>query len=276
MDKSAKAFVIGHPISHSRSPMIHGHWLHNHKLSGSYEKLDVAPDALPAFVRQLRDENWRGCNVTIPHKQAVMQLVDDVSTEAIKIGAANTLWLKDGRLKATNTDAYGFAANMDDYAPNWRNARTCLIIGAGGASRAIVHACKEAGIGSITIVNRTAQKAQELARDFGVNAGVPDTALADLSPYQLIINTSSAGMGDVPPLPIRFETAPSNAIAADIVYAPLNTQFLLSAKGNGLQTVDGLGMLLHQAAPGFEKWFGVRPTVDAGLRQLILDDLGEA
>ncbi|MEO0543202.1 MAG: shikimate dehydrogenase [Pseudomonadota bacterium] len=275
MDKPLRACVIGHPIVHSRSPLIHGHWLEQYGIKGAYEKLDVAPAILADFLSEIRLGSWLGCNVTIPHKQAVMTLVDSVADEARKIGAANTLWLEDGKLKATNTDAYGFAANMDDFAPDWREAQTCLIIGAGGAARAVVHACKEAGISDVTITNRTTERADELASEFSVHSVQLIEALQNLDLYQVIINTTSAGMGDIPPLPINFKSARSGTIAADIVYAPLNTQFLLDARTHGLRTVDGLGMLLHQAVPGFEKWFGQRPVVDTSLRRLILDDLGE-
>ncbi|MEO1702925.1 MAG: shikimate dehydrogenase [Pseudomonadota bacterium] len=275
MHEEARAFVIGYPIAHSRSPLIHRFWLEQLRTMGSYDRLEVLPDALSEFVKQMRAKKWRGCNVTIPHKQAIMDLVDDVSPEARHIGAANTLWFDDDQLKATNTDAYGFAANMDDYAPRWKSAKTCLIIGAGGAARAVIYACRQVGIGSITIVNRTTTKAEKLSEDFDVQAADMTEALRDISPFELIINTTSAGMGDISPLPIDFKSAQSAAIAADIVYAPLNTQFLLSARAHGLHTVDGLGMLLHQAVPGFEKWFGRRPKVNLPLRRLILSDLGE-
>lgn len=275
MDDNRCAFVIGHPIAHSRSPLIHRFWLQQMGITGAYEKLDVAPEELPTFIDDVRAGKWVGGNITIPHKTALMKLVDNVSDEAARIGAANTLWAEDGKLHVTNTDAYGFAANMADYAPQWASASSSLIIGAGGASRAVIDACKNAGHQAVTVVNRTAQKAKELAEEFGAESMPLQTALDDLRPFDVVINTSAAGMGNSPPLPVQFDTARAEAIIADIVYAPLETPFLRAAKEKGLQTVDGLGMLLHQAAPGFHTWFGQMPIVDQALRQHILADLGE-
>ncbi|MEM9999942.1 MAG: shikimate dehydrogenase [Pseudomonadota bacterium] len=276
MGDHPRAFVIGHPIAHSRSPLIHGFWLKQMTIAGSYERVDLEPAALPRFINEVRAGHWIGGNVTIPHKTALMHLVDVITDDAARIGAANTLWVQDGKLHVTNTDAYGFAANMTDHAPQWSSASSSLVIGAGGASRAIIDACKNAGHENVTVVNRTAGKAEKLAEEFGAESMPLSTALENLQPFDVIINTSAAGMGDTPPLPIHFDTARPEAIAADIVYAPLETPFLRAAKQNGLQTVDGLGMLLHQAVPGFETWFGQAPKVDQALRQHILADLGEA
>lgn len=275
MDDRKHAFVIGHPIKHSRSPLIHHKWLKGHGIHGHYDRIDVVPNDLAAFIGQIRNGQWVGGNVTIPHKQAVMAHVDHVSEDARRIGAANTLWMNDGKLLATNTDAYGFAANMDDFAPAWRTAKSSLIIGAGGASRAIVQACVSAGHQNVTVVNRTEQKAEQLAADFKIQTAPYAPTLADVSAYDVLINTTSAGMGTIPPLPINFASARRGAIAVDIVYAPLNTPFLNAARDHGLATVDGIGMLIHQAVPGFELWFGIRPHVDTELRQMLLRDLGE-
>lgn len=275
MAELLKAFVCGHPIAHSRSPKIHGYWLRQHGIAGSYEAVDIAPLDFAAFLRSLASHGFRGGNITIPHKEAAFALADCRDEAAEAIGAANTLWLEDGKLHASNTDAYGFAANLDARAPEWRRVRAAVVLGAGGSSRAVVHALKSRGIADIRIVNRTLARAVELAHHFGDGVSAHETAaLPELLPGAgLVVNTTSLGMKGAGDLPADPAFMASGAIVTDIVYVPLETRFLAAARRHGLKTVDGLGMLLHQAVPGFERWFGVRPEVTPELRAMIVSDL---
>ncbi|MEO3387147.1 shikimate dehydrogenase [Mesorhizobium sp. CAU 1741] len=270
-----KAFVIGHPIAHSRSPMIHGHWLEVLAIDGCYERIDVAPGDLANFVRQFRERGFAGGNVTIPHKEATLVLADRLDEAAELIGAVNTLWLDDDLIHGGNTDAIGFSANLDAAAYQWRDAESALVLGAGGAARAVVHALVQAGIRDIRLVNRTVMRAQELADRFG--AGISAHGwheVAELSrDAALVVNTTSLGMhGDGGSL-MDVALLPDHAIVTDIVYVPLRTPLLAEAAARGLRTVDGLGMLLHQAVPGFERWFGHRPVVTTALRDIVVADL---
>jgi shikimate dehydrogenase len=273
-----KAFVVGHPIAHSRSPLIHGHWLATLGIHGSYERIDIHPDAIDAFLRDLPQSGFVGGNVTIPHKEAALRAADRLDDAAGLIGAANTLWLEDGRLCAGNTDAHGFSANLDACAPQWRQGRSALVLGAGGAARAVLFALKEAGFTDIRIVNRTVERARELVDRFGGRISAHGWAAADelATDADLLVNTTSLGMGgaDGPPLDVKH--LPDAAIVSDIVYVPLETPLLAAARRRGLVVVDGLGMLLHQAAPGFARWFGVRPEVTPALREKIVADLERA
>ncbi|MEO3997070.1 shikimate dehydrogenase [Mesorhizobium sp. CAU 1732] len=274
-EAARKAFIIGHPISHSRSPMIHGHWLEKYDLAGSYERIDVAPSDLTAFVRGMRDNGFVGGNVTIPHKEAVCGLVDHVDEAAQLIGAANTLWFEDGRLNGSNSDAPGFAADLDNRAAGWRQARAALVLGAGGASRAVLFALIQAGIPEIRLVNRSPKRARELADRFGsgVRAELWDARNELASGAQLVVNTTSIGLNGEGGSPLDVANLPDDAIVNDIVYTPLLTPLLAAARARGLKTVDGLGMLLEQAVPGFERWFGVRPQVTEALRALVVADI---
>jgi shikimate dehydrogenase len=276
MAEPVHAFVCGHPINHSRSPLIHGHWLKTYGIAGTYRAIDVAPDRFEIFATTLASQGFAGGNVTIPHKESACRVVQVLDPIADLIGAANTLWFEDGRLHATNTDAHGFAANLHALAPGWEKAETALVIGAGGASRAVIHALLEAGIKSVRVANRTKSRAQELAHRFGPRVtGHPFSALNELAPDAgLVVNTTSLGMKGEGSIPLDMSQPKSGTIVTDIVYVPLITQFLQSAMDHGLPVVDGLGMLLHQAVPGFEKWFGIRPTVTAELRSLIIADMG--
>ena len=270
-----KVFVTGWPISHALSPALHGFWMRRHKIDGSYEALAVKPKDFPAFLQALPGSGFVGGNVTIPHKQAAFALCPHHDRDAATIGSVNTLWLENGELHGGCTDAYGFAANLDDQVPQWKSSLSALVLGAGGASRAIVHALKAAGIARISVVNRTLERAKQLATAFGkpVSAyGWADLPEA-LNQADLIINTTSLGMGGLQEILIDLSPASPRAIVADIVYSPLATALLNQAKKRGLVTADGLGMLLHQAVPGFEKWFGVRPVVDAELRHHMLSVL---
>ena len=270
-----KAFVVGHPIAHSRSPLIHGYWLETLGIAGSYERIDVHPDAIAAFLRGLPGSGFAGGNVTIPHKEAAHRLADRLDEAAQAIGAANTVWLEDGRLVAGNTDAHGFAANLDGLAPQWRKAGAALVLGAGGAARAVLFALKQAGIADIRVVNRTLSRARELADRFGPGVSAHGWQAVDelAGDARLVVNTSSLGMGGKGDMPLDVGRLPDDAVVADIVYVPLETPLLAAARRRGLHGVDGLGMLLHQAVPGFERWFGARPQVTPALRARIVADL---
>lgn len=273
------AFVVGHPIAHSRSPLIHRTWLKAHGLKGAYEPRDVAPEELETWLRTIDPGAVPGGNVTVPHKEAVYRwLGDRVDEAASRIGAVNTLWFTDGELRGGNTDAHGFAANLDDHAPAWRSADRALVIGAGGAARAVLYALRKAGIERIEIANRTLERAQGLADEFGLARVWPLDRIAEpLGGSDLAINTASLGMAGVASEGTGFDPAHFNeeGIVTDIVYAPLHTPFLRAGAAAGCRTVDGLGMLLHQAVPGFERWFGVRPIVTPELRRLVEAILGE-
>lgn len=271
------AFVTGFPVKHSRSPIIHGYWLKTLGLLGSYRAHEVAPAAFPAFMQSLKSgsSGFVGGNVTIPHKETAFRLADEPDTLAEELGAANTLWLEDGRLKATNTDGQGFTANLDERHPGWDRSSSAVIIGAGGASRAVVQAVRDRGIREIHLVNRTVARAVELADRFGpaVHAHPIDALSEVMKGAGLFVNTTSLGMEGEEAPSIDFSPLLQNAVVTDIVYVPLNTPMLRQARSQGFATVDGLGMLLHQAVPGFEKWFGQRPSVTEDLRALIIADM---
>ncbi|WP_095083881.1 shikimate dehydrogenase [Mesorhizobium sophorae] len=270
-----KAFVTGHPIRHSRSPKIHGHWLAQHGIDGSYQAIDVAPEDFAQFLATLQADGYRGGNVTIPHKEAAFALVDRRDEAAEEIGAVNTLWFEDGILWGGNTDGHGFAANLDDHAPGWASNGPAVVLGAGGASRAIIHALKQRGVADIRIVNRTLARAEELRDRFGAGVSAHGMAATGelLADAGLLVNTTALGMHGNETLAADPALLPDHAIVNDIVYVPLETPLLAAARARKLKTVDGLGMLLNQAVPGFERWFGVRPQVTAGLRALIVADL---
>jgi shikimate dehydrogenase len=270
-----RAFVTGHPIAHSRSPKIHGHWLSEYGIDGSYQALDVRPQDFASFLKSLGANGYRGGNVTIPHKEAAFALVERRDEAAEAIGAVNTLWFEDGVLWGGNTDGLGFAGNLDDYAPGWADNGAAVVLGAGGASRAVIHALKQRGIRDIRIVNRTLARAEELADRFGagVSAHGAEAVSALLADAGLLINTTALGMHGNEGLAADPARLPGHAIVTDIVYVPLETPLLAAARARGLKTVDGLGMLLHQAVPGFERWFGRKPQVTADLRRMIVADI---
>ncbi len=271
-----KAFVCGHPIAHSRSPKIHGFWLKQSGLAGSYEAIDVAPDDFSAFAASIRAGDYVGGNVTIPHKESAFRAVDQLDPAAREIGAVNTLWMEDGALWGGNTDAYGFAGNLDEHIPGWaQSPGRAVVLGAGGASRAVLYALKQRGFADIRIVNRTASRAETLAHEFGpaFSAHAMDALDDLLADTSLLVNTTSVGMHGEFDTKVALENLPNHALVTDIVYVPLETPLLAAARRRGLKIVDGLGMLLHQAVPGFEKWFGVRPEVTPGLRDLIVSDI---
>lgn len=272
-----KAFVIGHPIAHSRSPLIHGTWLAEHGIDGSYEAIDVAPAELPAFFERLRAGEFVGGNVTIPHKEAVFALCDSVDDLARTIGAVNTLVVRDGKVHGYNTDYLGFLGNLDAAASGWSDGGCdALVIGAGGAARAILVALRERIDGQVHVLNRTLANAEALVEEIeGPFQAHGFAAFAELAPkIGIVVNTSSIGMHGS-----RFDwldmgLLPKTALVTDIVYTPLVTPLLADAEAHGLKTVDGLGMLLHQAVPGFADWFGVRPDVMPALRARIEATLG--
>lgn len=272
-----KACVIGWPIAHSRSPMIHGYWLREYRIDGSYEKIAVPPDEIESFLRGLGSEGFAGANVTLPYKEVALQVADNSDDAARAIGAANTLWItEDGRLQASNTDAYGFMTHLQDSAPVLGlEGATAMLLGAGGAARAIAYGLKEAGVSRIVVANRTEARAESLVEAFGdrLETVAWDDKSEALQDCALLVNTTSLGMKGQPPLDISLKHLPRNSVVADIVYNPLETPLLAAARGRGNVCVDGLGMLLHQAVPGFERWFGVRPEVTQELRDLVVTDL---
>jgi shikimate dehydrogenase len=270
-----KAGVVGWPIAHSRSPLIHGHWLYIHGIEGTYERIPVEPERAPEFFGQLGDSGLKGVNVTIPHKETAARSVRELDPVAAALGAANTLWLEDGVLHGTNTDVHGFLANMDERQPGWdENPGRALVIGAGGAARAVVHGLLDRGF-EVAVANRTADRAEALAQRAG--RGTRGYGLGDVDRLAagagVIVNTTAAELHGADSLEIPWGRIGSESIVADIVYVPLETPFLAAARARGLRTVDGLGMLLHQAVPGFELWFGLRPAVTPELRALVEKDL---
>jgi shikimate dehydrogenase len=276
-----KAFVVGHPIKHSRSPLIHGYWLKAYGLPGSYERLDVAPADFAAFLKRFGEQGFAGGNVTIPHKEAACLGVDRRTDRAARLGAVNTLWIEDGLLWGDNTDVLGFMAHLDQsLGTGWEQpVDNALVIGAGGAARAVVAGLQDRGISRIMVANRTRAKADDLVRDLARDRGPALRAIAwddidaALPGAGLIVNTTSLGLAGQPPLTLDLGKTSGTAIAADVVYVPLRTPFLAAAAGRGLRIVDGLGMLLHQAAPGFARWFGITPQVTPELTALIRQDI---
>jgi shikimate dehydrogenase len=268
------AGVIGNPIAHSRSPRLHKHWLARYGIAGDYVPLHVAEDDLKEVIRALPKMGFVGVNITIPHKIAVMDIADQISDRAILIGAANTLiFRKDGKIHADNTDGYGFLANLRQGAPGWRaDAGPAAVLGAGGAARAVIEALIEAGIPEILLSNRTRGKADTLKSEFGTRIRVVDWVQAGnmIEDAALVVNTTSLGMVGVAELRIPLDGLHAGQVVTDLVYTPLRTRLLQQAEAAGCTVVDGLGMLLHQAVPAFERWFGLRPEVDDALRSAVL------
>jgi len=275
-----RACVIGWPVEHSRSPVIHRYWLKQYGLDGAYEKEAVKPEDLPAFLGGLAARGYAGANVTLPHKEAALRLATVADEAARTIGAANTLWLDEaGRLNASNTDAYGFMTNLNAVAPDWNEGRRpVMVLGAGGAGRAVLHGLLAEGASRILLANRTPGRAQELADAFGPAVTVVDWRERDraLLGCGLLVNATSLGMTGKEALDLDLALLPSDAAVADLVYSPLETRLLAAARGRDNRAVDGLGMLLHQAVPGFERWFGVRPAVSDELRTHVAASLGGA
>jgi shikimate dehydrogenase len=268
------ACLIGWPAAHSRSPLIHHYWLRTLGIEGGYNIEAVPPEGFAEFVLHLSTHGFVGANVTLPHKERALAL-SKPDRRARAVGAANTLWYENGELRSTNTDIEGFIGNLDACVPGWDAASDALVLGAGGASRAVVFGLIERGIKRVHLANRTVERARALADQFG--AGVHPVAwdaIDDFLPRaKLLVNTTSLGMHGQPTLAIDAGLLPPQAVVADLVYVPLETPLLAAARARGLKTADGLGMLLHQAVRGFELWFGQRPEVTPELRALVEADL---
>jgi shikimate dehydrogenase len=267
------AGVIGWPVAHSRSPLLHGHWLGRYGISGAYVPLPVRPGRLAAALRGLSALGFSGCNVTVPHKEETLSLVDHADEAARRIGAANLVVVRpDGSLHGSNTDAYGFLANLREGAPGWRaEAGPAVVIGAGGSARAVVAALSDAGAPEVRLVNRTRERAEALAMALGGKMRVIDWDFRAraLEGAALLVNTTTQGMHGQPALDLDLAALPRAAVVTDLVYVPLVTPLLAAARARGNPAVDGLGMLLHQAVPSFAAWFGVTPEVTRELRVLV-------
>ena len=268
------AGVIGHPVAHSKSPLLHKHWLRSYGLAGDYVPLHVADGDLENVLRTLPQMGFVGVNVTIPHKVAVMDIVDHISDRAILIGAANTLiFRQDGKIHADNTDGYGFIANLKQNAPGWQpGSGPAAVLGAGGAARAVITSLIEMGVTEILLSNRTRPKAEALKSEFGSKVHVVDWVQAGnmLEDAVTVVNTTSLGMTGAAEFRVPLDGLRPGAVVTDLVYNPLRTHLLQVAEAAGCITVDGLGMLLHQAVPAFERFFGTRPEVDAAARAAVL------
>jgi shikimate dehydrogenase len=278
------AGIMGWPVGHSRSPALHNFWLAEHAIDGVYVPLAVRPEHLAQALRALPALGFRGCNLTIPHKAAALSVIDQIDATALRIGAVNTVIVAaDGSLAGSNTDAYGFRENLHDCAPDWRAATgPAVVLGAGGAARAVVAALIEAGSAEIRLVNRTRERAERLARDLAVAA----TSRISVWPWEaraevlreagLLVNTTSLGMTGAPEMEIDLALLPPEAVVVDIVYVPLETGLLAAARRRGNPVVDGLGMLLHQGRPGFAAWFGTPVEATGGLRAAVLSTMAAA
>lgn len=275
--KARLAGVLGWPVSHSLSPRLHGYWLKRYGIDGAYLPLGAAPASLDRVVRALVDLGFRGFNATLPHKESLLTLCDEVTPEARRIGAVNTVVIDGDRLRGGNSDAFGFAENLRTGAVDWQPANDpAVVLGAGGAARAVIAALQDLGVPEIRLANRTEARAADLAAALEVPELAPirfqpwaerDEALAGAG---LLVNTTTLGMAGQPALDLALEALPGTAVVTDIVYAPLETPLLAAARARGNPVVDGLGMLLHQARPGFEAWFGRPPEVTAELRGFLL------
>lgn len=273
-DRIPLAGVIGSPVAHSKSPRLHMHWLKAHGLPGHYIPMDVATDDLETALRTLPRLGFVGVNVTIPHKEAVMKIADLITDRAALIGAANTLiFRKDGKIHADNTDGYGFIENLKQNALDWApKSGPAAVLGAGGAARAVISSLLEVGVPEILVANRTRARSDALVQDFGARVTVVEWVQAGnmLEDAATVVNTTSLGMVGKPELRVPLDGLRPGQVVNDLVYAPLQTRFLREAQEAGCTVVDGLGMLLHQAVPAFERWFGVRPEVDAATRAAVL------
>ena len=274
LSKIPLAGVIGAPIAHSKSPKLHAHWLYKTDLPGHYVPLHIEPSDLEQTLKTLPKLGFVGLNVTVPHKEEVMRYVDVVTDRATLIGAANTLIFRpDGKIKADNTDGFGFIRNLTTGAPNWNpDAGPALVLGSGGAARAVIAALLEAGVREILLTNRTRARAENLKDIFGPKVKIIDWIDAGnaIDDAALLVNTTSLGMQGKPELRVPLDGLKRDTVVTDLVYAPLKTGLLSVAEEMGCLTVDGLGMLIHQAAPGFQHWFGARPPIDDATRAVLL------
>jgi shikimate dehydrogenase len=271
--KARLSGVLGWPVSHSLSPRLQGYWLERHGVDGAYLPLPVRAEAFAGALRGLLDLGFRGANVTVPHKEAALACCDEVEPAARRIGAVNTLRFEEGRILGSNSDGFGFLESLRQGAPAWQATRgPVLLLGAGGSARAVIVALLDAGAPEIRLANRTLERAQVLAAEFGPRVRpLPWSRRPEAAEgIALLVNTTSLGLEGQPPLEMPLAALPGDSLVTDIVYRPLETELLRSARERGNPTVDGLGMLLHQARPGFEAWFGVRPEVDEALRGFVL------
>ena len=274
MSKAPVAAVIGHPVNHSRSPRMHNYWLAQFGLEGYYIPLDIDPKKFERSIRNLPELGFVGANITIPYKEKVLKIADKISDRAALVGAANTLtFLQNGGIYADNTDGYGFLQNIKSKYKDWSASEgISVVFGAGGASRAILGALLEDGASDIILTNRTRSRADQLRSDFGAKVKVVEWMKIQnyLSDASTIVNTTSLGMVGNTDLPIPLNTLKKNTLVTDIVYTPIETHLLATATKMGCRTVDGLGMLIHQAIPGFERWFGIKPGDSQALRELLI------
>jgi shikimate dehydrogenase len=271
-----RACIVGWPVEHSRSPLIHGYWLRRYVIDGTYEKQGVPPESAEEFLRGLGGRGFVGANVTVPHKGVAYRVAARRDAAADSVQAVNLLWVESGKLCGANTDIFGFLTNLDVEAPDWdKSELPAAVLGAGGAARGILRGLLDRGVNEIRLLNRTRARAEELAAAFGDRVCVHDweRRAEALEGCGLLVNTTTQGMHGQPPLDIALDALDPHAVVNDIVYVPLETDLLARARAHGLRTADGLGMLLHQAVPAFEKWFGVRPEVTPELRALLVADL---
>ena len=272
---SRAACVIGWPVEHSRSPLIHNYWLRKYGIAGEYRRELVPREEFASFVKSLAARGYVGANVTVPHKEAALVL-SEPDEQARAVGAVNTLWFEGNTLRSINTDVEGFLANLDTSAPGWdQHLSKAVVLGAGGAARAVVYGLLARGAQHLIVVNRTLGRAEMLRQQFGARVrespwGALEGALADAA---LVVNTTTLGMQGQPTLAIDIGRLPAGAVVADLVYAPVRTPLLAAAQARGLRIADGLGMLLHQAVRGFALWFGKTPAVTAELRAVVEADL---
>lgn len=270
------AGVMGWPVGHSRSPRLHGYWLAHHGIDGAYVPLPVAPEDLEQALKALPLLGLAGVNLTIPHKEAALALMDRLEPRARRIGAVNTVVVRDNELVGDNSDGFGFLENVRESAPDWRPAAgPALVLGAGGTARAVAAALLDAGVPEVRIANRTAARAERIAAAFGgpIRLYAWSDQTKALKDAMLLVNTTSLGMAGAPPLDLALDGLPPDTVVSDVVYMPLETELLAAARARGHRTADGLGMLLHQARPGFAAWFGVEPEVTPQLRAFVLEGL---
>lgn len=271
-----KSCIIGYPARHSRSPLIHNYWINKYGIDGIYEINEIMPLDIELYLESFKEKCYAGANITIPYKELVFNISDIKSNSALRIGAANTIWVDRGLLYCDNTDVDGFLNSLDNEAPSWdENLSKCIVLGAGGAARAVIFGLLARGAREVVIVNRSIAKARAIASAFQGNIRCCEWDRLDDEIVQanFIVNTTSLGMKGQPSLDLNLQNVAATAVVCDIVYVPLETEFIIKARSTGLRAVGGLGMLLHQAAPSFEKWFHIRPEITPELRQIIEADV---
>jgi shikimate dehydrogenase len=273
-----RACVIGHPVAQARSPALHGYWLKEYGIDGDYTREDVPPDQIHSFLKNLGQHGYVGANITVPHKAAAYRALDHAEPVVETLKVTNTIWLEEDGLHGTNTDVHGFLANLDATVPDWNiDAEQAVVLGAGGGARAVVYGLLSRGLKRVVVVNRTLARAQAFTVEFGdrVTAASYAELAAWLKDADVLVNTTSLGMSGQPALDVDISPLAEDGVVYDIVYVPLETPLLAAARARGLRTVDGLGMLLQQAVPAFEKFFGVKPKVTPALREHVLTDIAK-